>query len=73
MMQIEALKQDGVPLRDIAIIYAQHKQADNIIALVERKGIPYYVKRPVNILELPLIQQIVNILRYLDEERTRSP
>jgi DNA helicase-2/ATP-dependent DNA helicase PcrA len=71
VMQIEALKQDGVPLKDIAIIYAQHKQADNIIALMERKGIPYYVKRPVNILELPLVRQIVNIIRYLDEERTK--
>ena len=71
VMQIEALKNDGVPLRDIAVLYAQHKQADNIIALMERKGIPYIVKRPVNILELPLICQIVNIIRYLDEERTK--
>ena len=38
---------------------------------MERKGIPYIVKRPVNILELPLICQIVNIIRYLDEERTK--
>ncbi|MBL7717297.1 MAG: ATP-dependent helicase [Flavipsychrobacter sp.] len=71
VLQIEALKQQGVPLKEIAVIYAQHKQADNIIALMERKGIPFYVKRPVNILELPLIQQIVNIISYLDEERTK--
>ncbi len=71
VLQIEQLKQQGVPLKEIAVIYAQHKQADNIIALMDRKGIPFYVKRPVNILELPLIQQIVNILKYLDEERTK--
>jgi DNA helicase-2/ATP-dependent DNA helicase PcrA len=71
VMQIEALKNKGVALKDIAVLYAQHKQADNIIALMERKGIPYIVKRPVNILDLPLIQQLVNILKYLDEERTK--
>jgi len=69
VLQIEQLMQEGVPLRDVAVIYAQHKQADNIMALMERKGIPYSVKKPVNILELPAIRQIIGILRYLDLER----
>jgi len=69
VLQIEKLQQKGVALRDVAIIYAQHKQADNIMALMERKGIPYCVKKPVNILELPAIQQIITVLRYLDLER----
>jgi DNA helicase-2/ATP-dependent DNA helicase PcrA len=72
VMQIEQLKEKGVALRDIAVLYAQHKQADNIIELMERKGIPYTVKKPVNVLELPIVQQIINILYYLDEER-KSP
>ncbi|RYZ33161.1 MAG: ATP-dependent helicase, partial [Sphingobacteriales bacterium] len=69
VMQIEALQEKGLPLKDVAVIYAQHKQADNLIALMERKGIPYCVKKPVNILELPLIQQIINVLRYLNAEK----
>lgn len=72
VMQVEALRNDGVALRDIAILYAQHKQADNIMALMERKGIPYNVKKPVNILDLPLIQQVINVIRYLDEERKQA-
>lgn len=72
VMQIEKLKDAGVSLKEVAVLYAQHKQADKIIELMERKGIPYNVKKPVNILELPLIQQVVNILYYLDEER-KSP
>lgn len=72
VMQIEQLQADGIALNEVAVLYAQHKQADNIIALMERKGIPYSVKKPVNILELPLVQQVINILRYLDEER-RQP
>lgn len=72
VMQIEALQRGGVNLKDVAILYAQHKQADNIIALMERKNIPYNVKKAVNILELPLVEQVINILRYLDEENKQA-
>ena len=71
VLQIEHLQRSGVSLREIAVLYAQHKQADNILALMERKGIPYNVKRPVNILNEPLTEQILNVLRYLDQERKK--
>ena len=70
--QVEQLQQRGIALREVAILYAQHKQAENIIALMERKGLPYNVKKPVNILELPLVQQVLNIMRYLDLERRKT-
>lgn len=69
IMRIEALRQQGVKLHEVAVLYAQHKQAANLMELMERKGIPYTVKKPVNILDEPLVQQVVNILYYLDEER----
>lgn len=69
LMQIEQLRAEGIPLNEVAIIYAQHKQADNIMALMDRVGMPYSVKKQVNILDLPLIQQIINLLRYLDDEK----
>ncbi|MCD6064271.1 MAG: UvrD/REP helicase, partial [Flavipsychrobacter sp.] len=69
VLQVEQLQQQGVELNNVAVLYAQHKQADNIIALMERKGIPYTVKKPVNILELPLIQQVLNVLKYIEDER----
>lgn len=72
VLQIEKLRSDGIALHDIAVLYAQHKQADNIMALMERKGIPYHVKKPVNILDLPLIQQIIGILRYMVEEQKQA-
>ncbi len=72
VMQVEALQSKGVSLGHVAILYAQHKQAENIIALMERKGLPYNIKRAVNILEQPLVQQILNVLRYLEEERKKT-
>ncbi|MEK6614610.1 MAG: ATP-dependent DNA helicase [Bacteroidota bacterium] len=55
-------------LADVAIIYAKHRQAENIITLLEKKGIPYNVKKKINILDLPIIQQLLNMLTYLKEE-----
>ena len=68
--QIEELQRSGVELNNVAVLYAQHKQAENIIALLEKKNIPYWVKRPVNVLELPMIQQLLNVFRYLQAETT---
>ncbi len=72
ILQIEALKKNNVPLNHIAILYAQHKQADNIIALLERKNIPFSVKRPVNILELPVTEQILKLMQYLVLEQKEA-
>lgn len=69
--EIERLQRAGISLRDVAVLYAQHKQAENIMALMERKGIPYNVKRPVNILQEPLVEQVLNVLRYLELERKK--
>lgn len=65
---IEQLQAEGVALSDVAIIYSKHKLARNIINVFERKGIPYFVKSPINVLHEPLVQQIVSILQYLREE-----
>lgn len=69
VMQIESLKASGIPLHEVAVLYAQHKQAEGIMALMERKGLPYCVKRPVNVLEQPLVDNILKVFRYLREER----
>ena len=66
--QIEALKVNKVPLNEIAVIYRQHKQAENLIKLLERKNIAYETKRRVNILNLKLTQNLLSILRYIHQE-----
>ncbi|MCH2044336.1 MAG: ATP-dependent helicase [Saprospiraceae bacterium] len=61
-------KEQGVPLNEIAIIYARHKQAQQIIRIFEKKDIPYRSKRRINILELPLIQNFLQVLTYISQE-----
>lgn len=68
---IEALWKDKYPLEEIAIIYAKHKQARNIINLFEKKGIPYHTRRKVNILDLTFIRNLVTLLEYIHLESKR--
>ena len=68
ILQIQSLREQGIPLSEIAVIYHRHKQAENLIQLLEKKNIPYQVKRKINILELPLIRNILITLQYISEE-----
>jgi len=72
VLQVKQLQRAGVALNNIAILYAQHKQAANIMAIMERQGIPYNARKPVNILKEPLTEQILNVLYYLDEEKKKT-
>ncbi len=68
VQQIEALRDEGFLLEEIAVIYARHKQIQNIISLLDKKGIPYNAKRHVNILDLPLLHNLRSLLEYLQAE-----
>lgn len=71
VQQIADLIAQGTPAPEIAVLYARHRQADRLLTLLEKKGIPYQTKRPVNVLDLPVIQQFRSLLSYLQEEINR--
>jgi DNA helicase-2/ATP-dependent DNA helicase PcrA len=58
----------GVPWREMAVIYARHRQADSLKPLLEKSQIPYRTKREVNVLDLPVIRQLRELLDYLARE-----
>ncbi|MBK7408522.1 MAG: ATP-dependent helicase [Saprospirales bacterium] len=72
ILQIETLRDAGVPLEEIAFIYPQHRQGEWLRNLLGKRGIPYQVKRKVNILDLTLIRQIRRLLEYFYAEE-REP
>jgi DNA helicase II / ATP-dependent DNA helicase PcrA len=59
----------GVPPDSIAVLYARHKQARRVMDLLEKMGIPFETKRPANLLELPLVGYLRDILRYVADEQ----
>jgi DNA helicase II / ATP-dependent DNA helicase PcrA len=52
----------------IAVIYARHRTAEAYIRLFEKRGIPYSVRRAINVLDEPLIQNLRTLLEYISAE-----
>jgi len=69
--QVERLIRDGLPPGEIALLFARHEQARLIGSLLEKKGIPYFAKRDVDLLQHPLFGQLIQLLRYLQTELER--
>jgi DNA helicase-2/ATP-dependent DNA helicase PcrA len=64
-LQIEKLLAQGIPPSGIGIIYKENKYGDELMQYFKLRKIPYYSKRSLNILEIPLAQKIILLLRYL--------
>ncbi len=69
---IQALiAQQAAPGR-IGIIYKENKYGEELAQYFKLLNIPVYTRRHLNILELPLAQKIILILRYLASEHDIS-
>lgn len=68
VQRIEALLNEGMAGNEIGVIYRENKYGDELAACLRLKGIPYYSKRSLNILDQPLIQQLLLVLNYLCAE-----
>lgn len=66
--KIVQLQQQGVPLEEVAVLFAKNKQAENIVALLERKQIPFSIRMGVNVLDETVPAQILRIIAYLAAE-----
>ncbi len=66
--QLETLMNEGFPLNEVAVIFAKHRQAKRLMALLEKKGIPYQTRQSINALDLPLVQNLRLMLGYFVDE-----
>ena len=63
--KISALRDQGVSMEDIGIIYRKHRQGDNIIKQLGLLGIPINVKRRDNVLDTIPVLQLIKILEFI--------
>jgi DNA helicase II / ATP-dependent DNA helicase PcrA len=66
--QVQVLVGQDVPPGRIGIIYKENKYGLELAQYFKQLNIPVYSKRNLNILELPLAQKIILILKYLATE-----
>lgn len=66
--RIQNLIETGTPANQIAVLYHNHRHADNLIRLCRQRGIPVSQQRQEDILKDPFIRSLLEILRYIQGE-----
>ncbi|HEX4851979.1 MAG TPA: 3'-5' exonuclease, partial [Puia sp.] len=67
-LRVQSLIEEKVHPGKIGIIYKENRYGEELIQVLKLKNIPYYSKRSINILELPIARKIILLLRYLASE-----
>ncbi len=67
-LQVQQLLVQNILPKEIAVIYKENKYGEELAEYFRLRNIPYYSKRNLNILELPLAQKIILILKFLAAE-----
>ncbi len=70
--QIAALRERGVPLSEVAVIYRNHRQAEDMARYLQVLDIPLNIKKKLNVLDQPLVRQMLTILEYIQMETERA-
>ena len=66
--EITQLIENKVSPKEIAIIYRNHKQVEDIETYLAKKKIGINMKRNINLLELPFVNKIMKILEFIASE-----
>lgn len=69
--EIEQLLASGTSGNEIAVLYRKHQHSDELVTYFQKKGILVNVRKSVNILEEPLIINLITILKYLAAENKK--
>jgi len=66
--EIQRIKSENpkLPLSEIAVLALKNSQLEELVHSLKQSDIPYQIRRDINLLEHYLIQQILNILHYLN-------
>ncbi|MBW4888337.1 ATP-dependent helicase [Mucilaginibacter sp. HMF5004] len=67
-LQIEKLISNGTEPGEIAVIYRNHNQVEDLVHFLDQKKIAVSTRRKINVLELPFGEKVISILRYLAME-----
>ncbi len=62
------ISNEKVKPTEIAVIYRNHKQVEDLSDYLEKKNIGVNMKRSVNLLELPFVHKIITLLEYIAAE-----
>lgn len=67
--EIKSLIKNGVEPKEIAVLYRNHAQAEELVNYLQLDNIGINIKRKEDVLSLAFTEKIINILRYISAER----
>lgn len=67
-LQVQKLLAQNVLPGEIAVIYKENRYGEDLADYFRLRHVPYYSKRDLNLLELPLAKKIILIIKYLAAE-----
>lgn len=67
-LQVETLMRQGIAPGRVGIIYKENKYGEELTQYFKLRNIPVFSKRNLNVLDIPLAQKIILLLRYLAAE-----
>jgi DNA helicase-2/ATP-dependent DNA helicase PcrA len=68
VQQVRQWLHEGTAPGRIAIIYKENKYGEELARYFKQLNIPVYSKRNLNLLELPFVQKILSLLRWIASE-----
>lgn len=69
--KIEEALEKGIPPSEIAVIYRTHKQSETLQSYLSFKNIPFYLKKRSNIFHLAFINNLIELLEYIKDEKSK--
>jgi DNA helicase-2/ATP-dependent DNA helicase PcrA len=67
-LQVEQLLAGGVAAGQIGIIYKENKYGEELTQYLTQRNVPVFSKRNLNLLQIPLAQKLITLLKYLAAE-----
>ena len=71
-LQIESLLKTGISGNDIAVIYKNHNHVNTIAAILKKKEIAINMRKAENVLSVPIIENLITILNWINQENSIS-
>jgi len=68
---ITEFHQSGVPYSEMAVIYRNHSQVNRLQSYLAANNVPFSLKKRANILDTPLIINILELLHYISDEGSK--
>jgi len=70
--KIKELIKSGVKAKEIVVLYRNNNDIQDLKPLLSHFKIPYLISGSINILDNLLVQQLIDLLRYFDDQDNQS-